>query len=172
MVDDPARTATIRPSLMPPRTAAADPEPSSTPPPNGPQEIYLKEIKSLSGNPNYKTLPVNGIEYINSLYADVGQVCDPASRTFEYNIGKTYDWLRADIGISDNSADPNKRVEFAVYLDGVKVFNRQLGLNESFPLNVPVTNVLRLKLEQTYITAKGCTQGYNVWGSVRLVVDP
>ncbi len=107
---------------------------------------------------------VNGTTYTQSLvsttYPSAGSIASA-----EWNLGRVYNQLIANIGVSDSSGT-GTRLRFQIFGDGVQIYTRDMGIGQEVPINVHVSNVLRLQLEVTVLvapTTNGIARG--VFGS-------
>lgn len=112
----------------------------------------------------------NGTQYLHSV--DVAASCGSTRGSYwiEYDLGRKYQTFTATVGLSDTDSSAAKAA-YVVYADGKKVQTGTLTVGQSTPVKVPVTGVLRLRLETDNTNAgpNGCTSEANpqadvVWG--------
>ncbi|MEA2002787.1 MAG: S-layer homology domain-containing protein, partial [Actinomycetota bacterium] len=63
----------------------------------------------------------------------------------EHNLSRDYTHLCAAVGLSDNS-DADLELEVEVYVDGISKWVQTIGLGETIPLAISVTDGLRLRI--------------------------
>jgi hypothetical protein len=100
---------------------------------------YVEEFRNLAGE-GYDIGPVeiNGVDYEHGLshWRDTSG---------EYNLARRYGRLRATIGVLD-TATWGASVTFEVWLDGVRVYTKQIAIGEDASFSLDVTRMLRLRL--------------------------
>jgi hypothetical protein len=120
---------------------------------------YLSDLTALPGGDLYTSgaASVNGILYVHSVSLPLS-VAGLASRTVEYDLGRSWHKLLLWEGVSDDSP-ANVSVKFEILADGVPVTGSanfggvgtaQVGTD--VPVFLDVTNVLRLTLRTTLTT--------------------
>lgn len=136
----------------PDRTSTTDLTGTSTSLPDGGSVgglTYLSDMTKLDDY-DYNTFDVgtgtvSGKIYTRSVsldpsYQDTGFV--------EYDLGRRYTTLTGTVGLSDAvPSDTVMRVE--IYGDGKPLFNQDLRLGQAVPVQLDMTNVLRLRLQVT-----------------------
>ncbi len=110
---------------------------------------YLSDMTKLDDSDYYsfdvEPGTVSGKIYTRSVsldpsYQDTGFV--------EYDLGRRYTTLTGTVGLSDAvPSDTVMRVE--IYGDGKPLFNQDLRLGQAVPVQLDMTNVLRLRLQVT-----------------------
>jgi hypothetical protein len=125
----------------PPPVAALSPE-------------FLGEITPVSSNnwsnPSDGTYEINGTTYTQSIATNMINygIGHNGEGDIEYNVARQYTHLQATIGLSDQSS-AGVPVRFQVLGDGTVLFQQDLTLGQSVPIDVDISGVLRLQLEVT-----------------------
>lgn len=131
---------------------------------------YLSEMDQLEGSFYTSSTNVNGQTYTKALNRDF--YWDNSTSTTQFDLGRKCIHLAATAGWSDHSA-ANVIGAGRVYSDSVTVWNSGdmnpsgIKLGTSYPIDVDITGVLRLKLEATYIT--GSDDATFVFGDARVL---
>jgi hypothetical protein len=116
------------------------------------------------------SIEIDGATYPTSLRQAGYDCCETysagQSAWMEWNLAKKCTNLYAAEGISDNSPDDNTQATWKVFGDGKPLKSWTIGFGAVRKIGVDVTNVLRLKLEVTIVTAGVATYG---WGNARVV---
>ncbi len=109
-------------------------------------EQYLSELRPVEGTSanDHETGNVAGKAYPHTVAASLYE-CSEAE-TVEYNISKGYRKFVASAGLDDNSSDSALKAQLEVFGDGKKLISTTLEINKLTPLDVDVTQVLRLKI--------------------------
>ena len=109
-------------------------------------EQYLSELKPVQGafSNNHETGNVAGKAYLHTVAASVYE-CSEADFV-EYNVSKGYRKFVASAGLDDNSSDSALKVQLEVFGDGKKLISTTLEINKLTPIDLDVTQVLRLKI--------------------------
>lgn len=69
----------------------------------------------------------------------------------EFDAGRHYKTLKGTLGLPDDApSDASMRVE--IFGDNQPLFNQDIGLGQAIPIDLPVTNVLRLRLQVTKLS--------------------
>ena len=133
---------------------------------------YLADLSAVNDDPNSGTRNVAGRSYSHSIY-DTTSGCH-RSHAYEYNLGKHYRQAHATVGLADSSVYSGGKVLFEAFLDNRPVFTATVGLNQAVPMNLNAQNVLRLKLQMTYLGPRSgdCLEDTAVWGDARLLAVP
>jgi hypothetical protein len=118
---------------------------------------YIEELRNLAGE-GYDIGPVeiNGIDYEHGMshWRDTSA---------EYNLARRYGQLRTTIGVLD-TATWGASVTFEVWLDGQRVYSRQIAIGEDATFSLDITRMLRLRL-----VLRGVDQGETAaWADAHL----
>lgn len=127
-----------------------------------PEAVNLDTLPSLNETYSKEIVEINGEQYPHSVTA---VVCGGNDSTWEFNLGRDHGTLRATLGLADDSP-AETRVRFEVFGDGQRLLVQEMGLGTDFALDVPVRDVLRLKLVSTNLSERGC--GKAAWGEAQL----
>lgn len=112
------------------------------------------------------TKDVNGQKYPHALTAAVED-----AESAEYNLGRDYRRFEGTIGLSDSVEDSSSTINFEVYCDGRKLFDKTLGLGKAVEVDVDVTGCLRLELKNQLVSGEDW-ETPAVWGDARLLGVP
>jgi len=86
---------------------------------------------------------INGTPFARNLNFPL--VCSDTSDKFaDYNLGRHFETFTATIGPSDISK--SKRYQFEIWTDDQRVWSKVLGHGQAEKVNIPVRNVLKLRL--------------------------
>jgi serine/threonine protein kinase len=140
----------------------------SAPVEDGQGGIWKREAGSVSGQSFGHALKTRAI-------------CDEQSQDYwvDYNLARNYSRFTAKVGISD-SARASSKASYNVLVDGRTVAGGDLIFGQAVPLDIPVDNVLRLRLqvnEHEDATKTNCYSGNNgpafvVWGDPMITPKP
>ena len=114
---------------------------------------------------------VNATTKPTSLYWVFSGSCCPASSAYrDYNLSKSFSRLKAILGVEDNSKS-GFSCRVGVFLDGkpVPAFNEGVTLGTELPMDIDVSNVLRMRIEVSTSARDG---GVCVLGTARLLAAP
>lgn len=141
------------PSDAPADVASPTPIPQTTDDVNTPATLaYLVDLEPVdeyndgAWDWDEGTVSVNGSSYPRSLY-DV-DVYERSSLTFD--LSRDYETFTATAGVLDSSTT-GSAVRIEVFVDETRVLTQDVGLGESVPIRVDVTDALRLRLDITNI---------------------
>jgi len=88
----------------------------------------------------------------------------------EYDLARRYLRLRGLVGPVDQvSAESTFKIE--IFVDGTKVYDQTLGLGQTAPIDIDVTNVLRLRIQVTRLSGKGGA-GDVAFADLQILGDP
>lgn len=93
---------------------------------------------------------VNGTSYIDTVYWS-GSASEPS--WVEYDLGRKFQRMTGVVGFNQD-ADAAISGTVQVLGDGVELFSAPIRLSQIAQLDIPVTNVLRLRLQLTYTPAE------------------
>jgi hypothetical protein len=120
-------------------------------------EQYLSELRPVEGPfaGNHETGNVAGKAYLHTVATSLYE-CSEADFV-EYNISKGYRKFVAAAGLDDNSSDSALKVQLEVFGDGKKLTSTTFEINKLTPIDLDVTQVLRLKISwQPVKTGENC----------------
>lgn len=107
---------------------------------------------------------INGGSYEKSFGA---MLYYSGTRTNQINLGRKCTRFSFTAGLSDDSQTTH-RVTTTTWVDAIESWKRSnVALGASWPVELDVTNALRLKFESTRTAGSG--SGYMVWGNARLL---
>jgi hypothetical protein len=121
--------------------------------------VFLNEQKALVGALKGGSYTVNTQRYDHSLAA-----INCWEQKNEYLLNRRFHRLQAVVGLSDET-DFDTKVTFTVVGDGRELFAQELTFGKSVPVDVNVTDVLRLQIG---VSTDSCVDGAAVWGDPRL----
>lgn len=127
---------------------------------------YLDTLDPVTDGFAQGTNDVNGQKYPHALTSDV---YDSAST--EFNLGRDYRRFQTTAGLSDSAEDSSSTINFEVYCDGRKLFDKTLGLGTAVDIGVDVTDCLRLELKNQVVSGEAFGAPA-VWGDARLLGIP
>lgn len=132
---------------------------------------YLADQRSVSGNISSGSATVSGVAYPHSLYASF---CEwgTGGGSVEYNLGRNYQTFAATAGVADDSRSNASTALLEVFADGRKVYSQTVSYGQPFPINVDMTNVLRLKIQWQGATCAKDGQASLVVGDARILGAP
>lgn len=124
--------------------------------------VYLADLEDVSSECSRDDMSVNATLLPSSLYCSISY---DDVRANEYDLGRLADELIVTIGLDDRCVEPVP-VVFRVILDGAAYGEWTMEFGTSRELQIPVTNVLRLRLEvQRADGIDDYVSCYAVWGS-------
>ncbi len=135
-------------------------------------ELFLDEVSSPTADCSMGGAKVNTYQSGHAMYCGFSRYTDPG-RLYanEFDLNRSASVLRF-IGGLDDSSPTSGRVRLVVYGDGIKLWERDYGLGESTEENIPITGVLRLRLEMIYLQSDGdSVDTYGVFADVRVAGD-
>ncbi len=136
-----------------------------------PVTLVLAELEPVEQDGNcgsgYRTgdIAVNGATQQRSVWFSTYQRKDQAC-SVDYNLGRDWSRLKASIGISDVSKS-ELQCRFEIFADNNPLFNQTVALGQLVPIDLDVTNVLRLRIIATPVTE--VAGGDCVLASLRLI---
>ncbi|BEK89369.1 hypothetical protein GCM10010198_70620 [Nocardia seriolae] len=115
-------------------------------------ETVSAKCDSFDLKSDHKPMPLNGQTSYHALSAgrkdNLGDAPGPCG--FEYNLARSAKKLTAVAGVIDDSTSTfTCRIEISA--DGKSLFNKDLALGSTEPVDIPVDNVLRLRVEFTFL---------------------
>lgn len=132
--------------------------------------FYLDELDPVNGGYEYdekEVVMIAGKSYPHAIADDTD--CYELEGRVEYNLGKGYRQLTATAGVGDNTSNADIVVHMEIYGDGRRLFESDLILGKPVPVDVNVSNVLRLKIQwQIAQDGDSCYGNYVVLGDPML----
>jgi NPCBM/NEW2 domain-containing protein len=109
---------------------------------------------------------INGDPYPHSQGA--GFCFGSNQRNWEYDLGRKFSRFRATIGLSDSSTS-KALVRYEIVGDEQPIYKKDVRLGQAVSVDVPVQNVLRLRLKSTLLSKEGaCGAASAEWGEARV----
>jgi hypothetical protein len=93
---------------------------------------------------NANEVRLNGVPYLHAISG--GAACDTANSWAEYDLSRDWSRFSTTVGIEDGSS-ASSAVTFNVRLDGELAASSDVALGHPVPVDLDVTDVLRLRLE-------------------------
>ncbi len=110
----------------------------------------------------------NGTVYTRSV------LLDPSGRDVsfvEYDVARKYTRLVGQVGLRDDaSASAVYKIE--VFADGSQIFDQTIGLGQIIPIDLDLTNVLRLRIQVTDLSPARAGSDYVVFADARILGVP
>jgi serine/threonine-protein kinase len=107
---------------------------------------YLDSLTPATGSwRNADNAEVAGQQVTHALITSLGD-CQQSEHV-EYNVSKGYRQLVATAGVEDNSPDSATKVQVQIFGDGRQLQNTTMTFGASYPVNVDLSGVLRLRIE-------------------------
>jgi len=129
--------------------------------------IYLDQVRPVAGSDKSDgAVKANAVQYLHPV--SISTSCGTPT-SIEYDLGRAYKSLKGTLAFRDDASSSAKGF-WSVYVDGKQAFTKSQGLGASLPLDLDITGILRLKIENTNTTAAsyGCSDDYFVWGDLRI----
>lgn len=129
---------------------------------------YLADFPTVDENYSSETglRSISGQSFTRSVNLEPSVYSDSEPGYVEYDLGRKYTSLGATVGLSDK-VKADTRMLLQVYADGAELFRQEVGLGEAVPLSLDMTDVLRLRLQATVISASNSYQEA-VFGDIAL----
>ena len=119
---------------------------------------YIADMEAVSqstgGLFEAGTASTNGEPYTHALTIGIPQYSSTETASSEYDLSRDYRRLVGDVGLDDRAVC-GTRYKVEVYGDERQLFSADLALGEVAPIDVDVTDVLRLELAVTKIAKNG-----------------
>ncbi|BDA65726.1 NPCBM/NEW2 domain-containing protein [Actinomyces capricornis] len=141
---NPTPTATsLHPSITPPSSSSS-------------KTVFLSKLTPVDKVSQIpwefdKSYSLDGKQFNNSIYARCYvSKCRDSPDSVEYDLGKNYKRLTATVGIYQRAKDSDQPAVLTVYLDDEKYgdsYTLTGGNGESQEIEIPVENVLRIRIE-------------------------
>jgi hypothetical protein len=120
-----------------------------------------------------ETASSNGVTYTHALVGSAG--CQSTAESWvDYDLSRDYTRFTTTVGLSDSSS-AESAVSFTIYLDNEPIAEGDLRLGSSVPVDVDVTDGLRMRLEMVDPNAPNQSCGFEnieswiVFGDPKLV---
>ncbi|HEY0806314.1 MAG TPA: protein kinase, partial [Pseudonocardiaceae bacterium] len=108
--------------------------------------VYLDSLTPATGSwRNADSAEVAGQLVTHALITSLGDCRQ--SEHVEYNVSKGYRQLVATAGVEDNSPDSATKVQVQIFGDGRQLQNTTMTFGTSYPVNIDLSGVLRLRIE-------------------------
>ncbi|TCK65775.1 NPCBM/NEW2 domain-containing protein [Curtobacterium sp. PhB136] len=136
------------PSTSGPR--ASEPSEGTQAPSPQPAVQYLASLAPIDTSTDVdpaEIVPIGGTTYPHSVQYSCFTFCNDPNGVIEYNLGKKFTRFTVTVGGDDNAEAAAGTGYFAVYLDGTLATQVSVNNGEPKEISVPVTGVLRLRLE-------------------------
>jgi hypothetical protein len=148
---------------------------STTPPTTIPPSSFLTDLEPVTdgGWDGSRDLNLDGTIYAHGLESDRLGYCGTngpgIERDIEYSLGRDYEAFHAIAGLSEESV-PGLPVKLEVFADGQLVAEHMLNVGQPVTLDLPVEDVLRLRLVATkqFEDPGGCNYVYAALGDPSL----
>jgi len=138
-----------------------------------PVTAYLDEMTAISGELQAGPMDVTGKTLPHAMSAGICAYSNPSISS--YDLGKHYKRLLATLGQADNSTLTTAVGLVEIFADGRKVFAHNVTFGKILPLDVDVTDVLRLEVKWrgTNCVDNGSSESATlVFGDLRLLGVP
>jgi hypothetical protein len=149
-------------------SGAATTTTSAAPPAGIP--LYQAPSTGFGVEPLHGPLKMNTKAYSDTSYAELA--CS-GSQTWEFDLNRGYQKLTATLGVDDNSVAKDEVTVTFTGDDNAKLGQTKVQLGQVTPIEVPLGNVLRLRIDIAHsVTACNSATGYGTtvgFGSGRLV---
>ncbi len=133
---------------------------------DAPSSVFLSELEAIRTDCNTDETQIAGRTFKNPL------VCSPAADSpaqIEYALGRRAGEFVATVGLSDRSA-ATAPVRFRVLGDRRQLFSRVVPAGSDVRVTVPVSGVLRLRLETLVASGAELSDSVSaVWGNARVL---
>lgn len=164
--------ATSTSTVPPPSWSSGSPEipvetaSSSSPP----VTTYIEDLPYTADSDPYDNRDVAHINGKSYPHSQAAQFCFGShERQWSYTLARSYDHLRATVGLSDNSA-AGAVVKFEIFADGRSVFAKEMQRGDAMAIDLPVENILTVTLVSTLLSDEGSCGGATAeWGEMRAV---
>ena len=111
----------------------------------GDASLFLEELSTLdnTGFTQGENIAMDGEIYLRSLTSSISRRYDSAS--VEFNLSRDFRRLSSVVGYSDTSSSEG-RIRMQIFGDGEELFTQDVVLGTAIPVDVDVTDVLRLRI--------------------------
>ncbi|GAA2975095.1 serine/threonine-protein kinase [Actinokineospora diospyrosa] len=133
--------------------------------------VYFDELPTTAGGWSQKgPAAMDGKQYLHSLSYGGDSYCTRETRTAEYNLSKGFRRGLATVGLSDDSEVTDFTLQLEVFADGRQLTSVRIEFGKVVPLELDLTNVLRLKFQWIVTsTTKTCGRNSLVLGEAKLL---
>ena len=117
----------------------------------------VRPVQKPDGWPTREDVDISGHTYLDSAAWPTSCVCcnDGQFEAVEWNLSRRYRQLRATAGVSDDST-AGKGVRIVIIGDGRTLGAWDIAVGTAATVNVPLTNVLRLRVEVRWLFPDLC----------------
>lgn len=136
--------------------------------------VYLDQLEALSDSPETGSRDIGGATYPHALSTNVDG-CNGGSNSarFDYDLGRHYRKFVTAIGVDDKVPDGSARMQFEVFVDGVRRSSMVKGIGNATRVQLDVTGALRLTIAATLVhPIRSDCDGYADWGDPQLLGVP
>ncbi|OOP59416.1 hypothetical protein BMF89_20485 [Arthrobacter sp. SRS-W-1-2016] len=133
---------------------------------------YLADQQSVNGSMSKGSATISGVAYPHSITTNFCNWGDTAGGSVEYNLGRNYQTFAATAGLADDSHSNASTALLEIFADGRKVYSQTVSYGQAFPINVDMTNVLRLKIQYQGATCAKDGEAELVVGDARILGAP
>ncbi|MGO1316641.1 MAG: protein kinase domain-containing protein [Cellulomonadaceae bacterium] len=135
-----------------------------------PQTVYLERLPELAGGQwSQEVAQLSGEDYPHSLVS----YSNRSEGYTAWNLSRGYRTLKATVGMNDLSSAPGSRTQVQVFADQVKVWEDEVAFGEYSPMEIDVTDVLRLEISFKVLDDDGeWNAAWVVLGDIRLLGVP
>lgn len=111
----------------------------------GDASLFLEELGTLNNTrfTQGENIAMDGEIYLRSLTSSISR--RDASASVEFNLSRDFRRLSAVVGYSDTSSSDG-RIRMQIFGDGEELFTQDVALGTATPIDVDVTDVLRLRI--------------------------
>ena len=89
----------------------------------------------------------------------------------EYDVARKYTRLVGQVGLRDDvSSAASYKIE--IFVDGSQVYDQTIGLGQVTPIDLDLTNVLRLRIQVTDLSPVDRGREYVVFADIRILGVP
>lgn len=127
---------------------------------------YLADFRRLDDSNYYRfntgAAAVSGTTYTRSV------MINPRVRIpgyVEYDLARKYTRLEGILGVRDDATPSGLSMQFEIYADGVLIAGHSIEIGQTIPIDLDITNALRLRLQVTNVDREG--NAYAVFGDLR-----
>jgi len=151
-------------------TAAAAATTTTTAAPPAGIPLFQAPSTGFGVPPQHGPLKMNTKSYSDTSFAELG--CT-ANQTWEFDLNRGFQKLTATLGVDDNSVAKDEVTVTFTGDDNAKLGQTKVQLGQVTPIEVPLANVLRLRIDIAHsVTACNAATGYGTtvgFGTGRLV---
>jgi protein kinase-like protein/NPCBM/NEW2 domain-containing protein/PASTA domain-containing protein len=134
--------------------------------------VYLDGVKPTAGDwrVDGQAVGISGKQYLHSVGSNLFYGCtSPNSYSVEYNLSKGYRRFVATAGISDDVETSATKIQLEVFADGRQIASAPLEFGAAVPLDLDLTNALRLKFQWQGIGKQNCGSSTFALGEAKLL---